>query len=174
MTGLSGRLKAVGVTHRADITGRDLSRLEAAYRLHVGRVYTLCLRLLADAGSAEEATARVFARLGRELPYRPDGDRIRDLSIREALACLDTPGREMDATGAAPTRAAVAPSQTSLDAAAARLPAGLRAAFVLHDVEGLSAAAVAGHLRVEESEARRLVREARVELRGLYFGRETG
>lgn len=172
MAGLSGRLRAVGMTHRADISGRGFSRLEAAYRLHVGRVYTLCLRLLADAGRAEEATARVFARLGRELPYRPDEERLRDLSIREALAYLDTPGREVDTTGAVPTRAAAAPAQTSLDAAAARLPAGLRAAFVLHDVEGLGAGAVARYLRVEEAELRGLIREARVELRRLYVGRE--
>lgn len=165
------------MAHRADISGRGLSRLEPAYRLHVGRVYTLCLRLLADAGRAEEATARVFVRLAREMPPRPDGERVRDLSIEEALSRLEPSGGDVSTTAAAATTtAAVAPSQTSLDAArldalAARLPGLLRVAFVLHDVEGLSSAAVAKHMRLEEAAARRLHREAREALRRISFGR---
>jgi DNA-directed RNA polymerase specialized sigma24 family protein len=169
MTGLSEAVGATGVTQRADITGRDISRLEATYRLHSGRVYTLCLRLLADAGRAEEATARVFIRLGRERSGRPDEAHVRDLSIAEALESLRGAYVGTGTTAAPPSPGPLATAR--LDALAARLPDRQRAAFVLHYVEGLSIGAVAGYMRVDEAAARSLIREARVALRLMCFGR---
>jgi DNA-directed RNA polymerase specialized sigma24 family protein len=145
---------------RADIAGRDLSGLESVYRLNVRRVYTLCLRLLADARLAEEATALAFARLDRE-PPRPLGDeRLLGLAVEESLARL----------GEAVCAENVPAALQGIDALAARLPGRLRAAFVLNDIEGMSAAAVAGCLRLDEAAARLLVREARQALRRMGFG----
>ncbi len=49
-----------------------------------------------------------------------------------------------------------------------RLPVTLRVAFVLHDIEGLDNRAVATHLRVDQTEVRRLVHNARLELLQLW------
>ncbi|HKS26534.1 MAG TPA: sigma factor-like helix-turn-helix DNA-binding protein [Pyrinomonadaceae bacterium] len=54
--------------------------------------------------------------------------------------------------------------RAELDALVTRLPADLRIAFVLHDIEGLSDGAISKHLRVDEEDVRRLVREARLEI----------
>lgn len=146
---------------RADIAGRDLSGLESVYRLHVRRVYTLCLRLLADARLAEEATARAFARLDREPPLPPGDERLAGLAVEESLARLG------EAAGAGNVPAAL----QGIDALAARLPGRLRVAFVLHDVEGMSAAVIARYMRVDEAAARLLIGEARRTLRSMGLGR---
>ena len=60
------------------------------------------------------------------------------------------------------------------DALLARLPALQRVAFVMCEKNGLSDHAIAAHLHVEIEEARRLVREARLELRRLQLTNATG
>lgn len=164
MGGVSGRLRAPGMAPRADIAGRDLSGLESVYRLNVRRVYTLCLRLLADARLAEEATARAFARFDQEPPRPPGGERLPGLAVEASLARL----------GAAEGLENVPAAFQGVDALAARLPGRLRAAFVLHDVEGMSAAAVARYVRVDEAAARLLIGEARGALRRMGLGRGRG
>ena len=164
MAGLSGQLRAAGMTRRADITGRNLSRLEAVYRLQVGRVYTLCLLLLADARLAEEATARVFARFGREPSRQPGEERLLELAAEESVESL----------GASEAADETAAALAGLDALVARLPGSPRAAFVLHDIEGMSAAAVARYMHVDEDAARLLVGEARGALRRMGLGRGRG
>ena len=161
MAGVSGRLRALCMAPRTDIAGRDLSGLESVYRLNVRRVYTLCLRLLADARLAEEATARAFARFDREPPRPPGDERLPGLAVEEALARLG------EAAGAGQVPAAL----QGIDALAAMLPGRLRAAFVLHDVEGMSAAAVARYMRVDEAAARLLISEARGALLRMGLGR---
>lgn len=191
MNGLAEEVKATGVLEVADKRGRaeggEISRLEAAYRLHGARVYTLCLRLLADVREAEDATVRVFARFGDE-PARAwdetrELDRLRELGMDEALRRLRA--RRAGGVGRKAAERALPPSahggsasfRAPLDAAvlaalAARLPDNLRAAFVLHDYEGLGDAEVAARLRVDAPEARRLIHRARTELRRLRLGGE--
>jgi RNA polymerase sigma-70 factor (ECF subfamily) len=170
------------ITDRAESPGdavaRSLSALEALYRRHVARVYTLSLRLLADKQAAEEATVRVFARLSRELTGYLDETlalaRLRQLSIDEAISRLGV--RESTSAAAVPgvrasrTRTEKSEHQpvltrATLDALVAGLPDPQRVAFVLHDQEGLGASVIAGHLRNSEAEVRRLVHAARLELR---------
>lgn len=197
MNGLADEVKATGklevVDKRGRAAGGEISRLEAAYRLHAARVYTLCLRLLADVRDAEDATVRVFARFGGE-PARAwdeSGDlgRLRELGVDESLRRLrarraESPGRRAAVRASPPapqastpptTRGGPASSRAPLDAAAlaalaARLPDDLRAAFLLHDYEGLSDVEVAARLRVDGPEARRLIHQARTELRRLRLG----
>lgn len=165
-----------------DAAGRDLARLETAYRRHAAQVYTLCLRLLAGARAAEEATVEVFVRLGRELSGLWDEARtlarLRHLAVDEALARLGVRGRKAPPPARAePRRERMGgglpqpPDQAALDALAARLPDELRVAFVLHDGEGLDDHEIAAHLRVDEEEVRRLVRAARFELRRLWLAK---
>ncbi len=60
------------------------------------------------------------------------------------------------------------------DALLARLPALQRVAFVMREKNGLSDHAIAAHLHVEGEEARRLVYEARLELRRLQLTNAKG
>lgn len=196
MTGLVGEAKLLRMYERADrqltAGGRGISLLEAVYERHVKSVYTLCLRLLAGAREAEDATAHAFVRFGLEATPRRDeahaSRRLRELATDEALRRLR--GRRVERVvgraaekGSPPAPHAGPPPTThggpasppapldsaTLDALAARLPDDLRAAFVLHDREGLSALAVAGHLHVEEADARLLIRDARLALRRLWL-----
>jgi RNA polymerase sigma-70 factor (ECF subfamily) len=148
------------------------------YRQHVGRVYALCLRLAADRGRAEELTQDVFVHAwGKLATFRGEsafstwlhrlavnvvlgqrrGDRRRELRVfaTGTPEALERPGR--DATPAL---------GLDLERAIARLPAGARHVFVLHDVEGYGHAEIGrltgiaeGTSKAQLFRARRLLRE---------------
>lgn len=174
----------VGRTNAARGAGGRLESVEALYRLHSRRVYTLCLRLLADARAAVDATALVFVRLGREGVGRRDDaqalDRLLDLAVVESVSRLGASYKEAGASNAAgvsPLTVDVVRTSGPLDAAAlerltARLPARMRVAFVLTDVERFGGTRVAALMGVGEGESRRLVRAARAELRRLWLGQK--
>jgi DNA-directed RNA polymerase specialized sigma24 family protein len=56
-----------------------------------------------------------------------------------------------------------------LDALITRLPATERAAYVLHDVEGMSDASVAIDLLMTEAEMRQRLHNARLQLRAMWL-----
>lgn len=175
-------LMGAGRTNAARDAGGRLESVEALYRLHSRRVYTLCLRLLADARVAEDATASAFVQLGRENVGRRDDaqtlDRLLDQAVVESISRLGASYRDVGAaniTNASPLTVDVARASGPLDAAmldhlTARLPARMRVAFILRDVEGFGGARVAAIMGVGEVEVQRLVRAARVELRRLWLG----
>jgi len=152
-------------------------RLEDVYRRYVGHVYTLCLRLLSSVLAAEDATIRVFAHLSRELadPWNESrtSARLRELAVEEAFALLDVRGRRVEPPANRSVRSTgVSPlplNKRTLDVLTMQLPDQLRVAFVLHDREGLSNETIATHLHVDESDVRRMVRDARFELRRLWL-----
>ena len=167
---------------------RKIVLLEVAYRLNVSRVYTLCLRLLANVRAAEEATVDVFARFSRELTRRWDESlvrkRLRELAIDEALQRLwrsqERLGRRAAAVGTPPAASipaakAIARAESrlldsvSMNELIARLPDELRVAFVLHDIEEVNDGDTARYLRVRETEAGLLISRARLELRQLWL-----
>lgn len=166
--------------------------LEAAYKLFVAQIYTLCFHLLANSSAAEEATATVFARFSRELPRRWDEarviSRLRELAIGEAVERLFGDVAATSKGPAASVGAPPAPEKTGahhvtlvhrqqaraldslmLNELTAKLPDDLRVAFVLHDMEGLNDLDVAKYLRVHESDVRVLIKRARMELRRLWL-----
>ena len=185
---MAGLVEEVRITDMATNTVAgaqpDLSLLEPLYQLYVGCVYTLSLRLLTEARVAEEATGQVFVRLSRELSRRwGEGralTRLRELAIEEALARLNVRGDEVAVPVVAQTPLPVRASPpallnaVALDELTAQLPDGLRAVFVLHDCEGLSAHTVAAHLRLGEADVRRLLHEARMEMRRLWLSTSAG
>lgn len=169
-----------GRTHEGEV-----SRLESLYHRYAGVVYTICLRLLANVQRAEEATVSVFVRFGREIERWLDElrvvARLRELAITDALSRLNVIGRKAETTapsiwpGMTPIQASALKSKSrapldsaTLDRLAAQLPDQLRVAFVLSDREGLSNRAIAAHLQIDEEEARRLIRMARLRLRQLW------
>lgn len=161
----------------------DHAAFERLYRLHMGRVYALCLRLVADPGRAETLTQDVFVRVWEKLgSYRRRGAFgawLRRLAInvviedRRAEArharWLD-PAIDTSAARGFPGRlASVSHPETAIDLerAIGTLPPGARLVFVLHDVYGYRHEEIAGLTRVavgtakaQLHRARRLLREA--------------
>lgn len=165
----------------AELDAHTVSRLEAIYQRYVGSVYTLCLRLLSSVQAAEEASVQVFVKMNRELKKRWEEarvrERLRELAISESLTRLKvridraalriaSPHVELQSRTDSPSVL----DQPTLDSLTAQLPDHLRVAFVLRDREGLSDGAIASHLGIGEAEARRLIQDARLEVRRLWLG----
>jgi len=170
-----------------DATVRDAQRgnemaFATLYDAHAGRVYALCLRLSADRVMAEELVQDVFVRVWENLgSYRGEsafttwlhrvtlntvlekarsGNRRRlRVQIAADFANIHT---ELDGAAAAPDLCAAIDLETAVE----MLPAGARAVFVLHDVEGYGHAEIGMLLGIAEGtskahlfRARRLLRE---------------
>jgi RNA polymerase sigma-70 factor (ECF subfamily) len=171
----------IDATVREAQRGDDVA-FAALYDAHAGRVFALCLRLSADRAMAEELVQDVFVRVWENLgSYRGEsafttwlhrvalntvlekarsGNRRRlRVQIAADFANVDT---DLD-------RAAPSPDvcgAIDLETAVATLPAGARAVFVLHDVEGYDHSEIGALLRIAEGtskahlfRARRLLRE---------------
>lgn len=171
------------LTREADVIARaqsgDQTAFAELYRLHVGRVYALCLRLAGNVPRAEELTQDVFVRLWDVLPtfrsesafstwlYRVAMNHVlvEKRSEKRRLARVmstDTPEQYEQAS-----RAAAAPQQFDLESAIQKLPTQARAVFVLHDVEGYPHEEIAHQLGITTGttksqlhRARKLLREA--------------
>jgi RNA polymerase sigma factor (sigma-70 family) len=126
----------------------DRRAFESLYRMHVGRVYALCLRLTAHVETAEELTQEAFVRAWQRLgsfrgdsafgtwlhrltvnvvfdeqrSRRPWFRRLTSIDDADEVAALEHPGSSAD--------------RHDLESAIRRLPRGARTVFVLHDVEG--------------------------------------
>jgi RNA polymerase sigma factor (sigma-70 family) len=163
--------------------GGDVGAFEALYVAHAGRVYALALRLTADALAARELTQDVFVRAWESLPeFRGDaafttwlhriavnahlmqrrGDKRR--AARVALASDEDDLADVSAQSVA--RSEDVGAAIDLERAVAKLPPGVRRAFVLHDVEGYSHEEIArmtglaaGTLRAQLHRARQLLME---------------
>jgi RNA polymerase sigma-70 factor (ECF subfamily) len=160
----------------------DLGAFEGLYRDHVGRVYALCLRMLADPVRAEEATQEVFVRAWRRLDtfegrsalstwlHRLTVNVVLD-EERARRRRASEPGRDEEEGVEALAGLSLAGrhpgEKIDLERAIARLPRGARLAFVLHDVEGYKHREIAemtglaeGTWKAQLHRARTLLREA--------------
>ena len=155
----------------------DEDAFQALYREQVGRVYALCLRLAAEPVAAEELTQDVFVRLWERLrSFRGDSafsTWLHRLAVNVVFMAQRGRGRRERRVASVedpalydrgtPPRAG---ESIDLERALARLPAGAREVFVLHDVEGFGHAEVGRLLGIAEGtskaqlfRARRLLRE---------------
>lgn len=124
--------------------GGDLAAFESLYRRHVGRIYAVSLRMVADATLAEELTQEAFVRAWRKLASFRGGSAfatwLHRLAVNLVLDRLRSRRRrrELDQEAAAPPRSAPADPAAGLDLerAIARLSPRARQVFVLYDVEG--------------------------------------
>jgi RNA polymerase sigma-70 factor, ECF subfamily len=161
----------------------DGAAFEELYRAHAGRLYNLLFRMAGSAQDAEDLLQDVFLHAHRKLAsFRGDSTlgtwlyrlavnhcldvlRGRQTKMRRATESLD----EEDAAEPAAAMPVVptAISRLDLDRAIAKLPAGCRTAFVLHDVEGFEHHEVASLLGVSQGTSKSQVHKARMKLRAL-------
>lgn len=157
----------------------DRKAFEQLYRLHVGRVHGLCLRLCGQRSLAEDLTQEAFIRAWEKLgSFRGESafyswlyrltfnvvlgnqrSRLRRESRETSVESLaELPGE----TG----EHRCAGLRADLEAAIATLPPGARQVFVLHDVEGYKHGEIAemtglatGSSKAHLHRARKMLRE---------------
>jgi RNA polymerase sigma-70 factor, ECF subfamily len=126
----------------------DVAAFEELYRLNIGRVYALCLRMSGNRALAEELVQEAFVRAWQKLGSFRGASAfstwLHRLTVNVVLGHQrSTNRREARVSGLiddeVPDRVApeAHPGQTvDLERAIRGLPEGARTVFVLHDVEG--------------------------------------
>ena len=161
----------------------DAAAFETLYRAHSGRLFGLLTRMTGSAHDAEDLLQDVFVHAHRKLAsFRGEsslGTWLYRLAVNQCLDHLrGKQSRMARATASldedeAPEPAAPAPAlpapiaRIDLERAIAQLPEGCRAAFVLHDVQGLEHREVGEALGIAEGTSKSQVHKARLRLRAL-------
>ncbi len=129
----------------------DRRAFERIYRHHVDRVFSVCVRMVGDRGTAEELTQDVFVRAWEKLgTFRGDSafsTWLHRLAVNVVLNEREAEKRrrnrhddgieDMDVISSSDVHPLPIPELSlDLENAIARLPAGAKRVFVLHDVEG--------------------------------------
>lgn len=156
----------------------DRDAFERLYRANVGRVFSLCTRMVADRGRAEELTQDVFVRAWEKLHlFRGESafsTWLHRLAVNVVLSSRKRDNQrwsriEDDEDGDAIDSIAVLPpapgEMMDLEAAVATLPPGARRVFVLHDVEGFKHEEIAEQLGVTTGATKAQLHRARALLR---------
>jgi RNA polymerase sigma-70 factor, ECF subfamily len=161
----------------------ELGAFEELYRAHAGRIYGLAMRMLGNAADAEDLLQEIFLAAHRKLEtFRGEAalgtwlyrlatnqilDHVRSRAARTGQLTdgLDDASLLPDAMGHRLGDRAI--DRVDLERALAQLPEGCRAAFVLHDIEGLEHQEVADVLGIAEGTSKSQVHKARLRLRGL-------
>lgn len=157
----------------------DRSAFERLYRANVNRVYAVCVRMCGDRGHAEELAQDAFVRAWEKLPqFRGESafsTWLHRLTVNVVLEAQRTEKRSRDRMDDEDTLDESPPiarrelhlEKMDLTVAIAALPAGARAVFALHDVEGYKHEEIAEMLNITSGgskaqlhRARRLLREA--------------
>ena len=161
----------------------ELTAFEELYRAHSGRLYSVACRMLGNTADAEDLLQEIFLAAHRKLDsFRGDsalGTWLYRLATNQCLDYLRSrAARSNQLTGALDDELGLADSSSralgeravtrmDLERAVAQLPEGCRAAFVLHDVEGLEHREVAEVLGIAEGTSKSQVHKARLRLRTL-------
>ena len=167
----------------------DLAAFEELYRAHAGKLFSVACRMLGNPADAEDLLQEIFLSAHRKLDgFRGDsalGTWLYRLATNHCLDYLRSrAARTSQLTDAlddepglyeAGTRSRGLAEQTvtkmDLERAMARLPEGCRAAFVLHDIEGLEHREVGDVLGIAEGTSKSQVHKARLRLRALLAER---
>jgi RNA polymerase sigma-70 factor (ECF subfamily) len=161
----------------------ELGAFEELYRAHAGRIYSLALRMLGNAADAEDLLQEIFLTAHRKLEtFRGDAalgtwlyrlatnqvlDHVRSRAARTGQMTDGLDDAAVIADGMGHRLGERAIDRIDLERALAQLPEGCRAAFVLHDVEGLEHREVADVLGIAEGTSKSQVHKARLRLRAL-------
>ena len=167
---------------QASATG-DMTAFELLYERHHRRVYSLCLRMVANATEAEDLSQEVFVQLFRKVgSFRGESaftTWLHRLTVNHVLMHFRKRGVRLEKTTeegeigemqdflqSASERPRFI-DRISLDKAISDLPPGYRTVFVLHDVEGFEHEEVAGMLGVSVGTSKSQLHKARMRLRDL-------
>jgi RNA polymerase sigma-70 factor, ECF subfamily len=161
----------------------DLAAFEELYRAHAGKLFSVACRMVGNPADAEDLLQEIFLSAHRKLDsFRGDsalGTWLYRLATNQCLDYLRSRAARTnqvtdpmeDEAGTYEPGARGLAEQTvmkmDLERALARLPEGCRAAFVLHDIEGLEHREVAQALGIAEGTSKSQVHKARLRLRML-------
>ena len=179
--GPSGRAEETALIDRC--RAGDLTAFEQIYRTYSGKLYSLACRMLGNPADAEDQLQEIFLSAHRKLDsFRGDAalgtwlyrlatnhclDHLRSRATRSGNVTdsLDEETSLTDARSRGIAEQTVA--RMDLERALAKLPEGARAAFVLHDIQGLEHREVAEVLGIAEGTSKSQVHKARLRLRGI-------
>jgi RNA polymerase sigma-70 factor (ECF subfamily) len=161
----------------------DLGAFEELYKAHAGKLFSLASRMLGNPSDAEDLLQEIFLSAHRKLDgfrgesalgtwlYRLATNHCLDfLRSRASRSRQVTEPLEDDPGWYEPGQRGLAEqtvTKMDLERALARLPEGCRAAFVLHDVQGLEHREVAEVLGIAEGTSKSQVHKARLRLRAM-------
>ncbi len=184
MNGDARRLDAELV---ARMQAGDMEAFEELHRQHARRLYNLAYRMLGDAADAEDMLQEVFLQAFRKLSgFRGESalgtwlyrlgmnlclDRVRSRAARDGRQTDSLDAEDVPPMADASAKGELVVSRLDLERAIATLPAGCRAAFLLHDVEGFDHREVGEMLGISEGTSKSQVHKARLRLRGWLRGR---
>jgi len=165
----------------------DLAAFEEIYRTHSSRLYSLACRMVGNPTDAEDMLQDIFLSAHRKLDsfrgdaalgtwlYRLATNHCLDyLRSRAARAGQVTDTIEDDPSLSDTHSRGIAErtvAKMDLERAMAQLPEGARAAFVLHDIQGLEHREVAVALGIAEGTSKSQVHKARLRLRNILGAR---
>ena len=166
----------------------ELGAFEELYKTHAGKLYSLVLRMVGNPADADDLLQDIFLSAHRKLEsFRGDsalGTWLYRLATNQCLDFLRSratkAGQVTDALddephlfdGGSRTLAEQTVAKMDLERAVAQLPPGCRAAFLLHDVQGLEHGEVADALGIAEGTSKSQVHKARLRLRALLSARQ--
>jgi RNA polymerase sigma-70 factor, ECF subfamily len=164
----------------------DAEAFEVLYNLHKRRVYSLCLRMVANTAEAEDLAQEAFLQLFRKIgTFRGESafsTWLHRLSVNVVLMQLrkkglqvvpldDTTEGEEDTQkrdyGADDLQLSGSIDRLQLQRAVDRLPPGYRTVFVLHDVEGFEHNEIAGMVGCSIGNSKSQLHKARMKLRDI-------
>jgi RNA polymerase sigma-70 factor (ECF subfamily) len=164
----------------------ELGAFEEVYKAHSGKLYSLACRMLGNPTEAEDLLQEIFLSAHRKLDgFRGEAalgtwlyrlatnqclDYLRSRAARsnQVTDTIDDDPALLDVHSRGIADRTVA--KMDLERAVAQLPEGARAAFVLHDVQGLEHREVAEALGIAEGTSKSQVHKARLRLRALLSG----
>jgi RNA polymerase sigma-70 factor, ECF subfamily len=166
-------VEAAGDVQRA--AGGDLRAFERLYRVHVGRIHSLCRRMMGSE-EAPELTQDIFVRAWEKIgTFRGEsqfGTWLYRLGVNVILTRRSQHairrGRMNDdpeALETVPTRPSGSDHRLDFDRAIEKLPDGAKQIFVLHDVEGYTHVEIAEMLEITAGTTKAQLHRARMILR---------
>jgi RNA polymerase sigma-70 factor (ECF subfamily) len=166
----------------------EIGAFEELYREQGQRIYNLACRMAGNAADAEELVQDVFLLAHRKLDtfkgesalgtwlYRlavnlcVDHLRSRQARMGQATDPLENGEGQLRPIASGPPPEPGAVARLDLERAIALLPESYRAAFVLHDVEGLEHREIGRVLGIAEGTSKSLLHKARMRLRAILAG----
>jgi RNA polymerase sigma-70 factor, ECF subfamily len=166
--------------------GGEDHAFEELYRRYSTRVFSLACRLSGSRADGEDLLQEIFLLVHRKLESFKGDAALGTWIYRLATnCCLDflrsrqhrvqQASQELDETSP-PRPGGIRPTidRLDLERAIAQLPPGYRAAFVLHDVEGLDHLEVARALGIAEGTSKSQVHKARMKMREMLGQKSIG